>query len=58
LSQLSLQFGVSLSRRLLAALRPEDLDFQDADPGLLRVVGGMVWEYWLEDDDKFAGVLV
>jgi hypothetical protein len=42
---------------LLEALRAEDPDVRDPDlEDLLRVVGGMVWEYRLEDDDKFAGV--
>jgi hypothetical protein len=43
---------------LLEALRAEDPDLRDPDPDLLRVVGGMVWEYRLEDDDKFVGVSV
>jgi hypothetical protein len=43
---------------LLEALRPEDPDLRDPDLDLLRVVGGMAWEYWLEDDDKFVGVSV
>jgi hypothetical protein len=43
---------------LLEASRPDDPDLRDADPDFLRVVGGMVWEYRLEDDDKFVGVSV
>jgi hypothetical protein len=33
-------------------LRPEDPDLQDPDLDLLWVVGGMAWEYWLEDGVK------
>jgi hypothetical protein len=40
------------------ASQPEDVDVRDVDPAWLRVVGGMGWEYWLEDDDKFIGVSV